>query len=257
MRFSKLFIPLTFVLSFSAPVQSSAPLNLPKLNLHLNGAIRVAANTLTLRSVSFITAKLAQRGFVVSDARRQGQIYVFRTSKQGFMQLIAVDARDAKIVGLNVLAAPAGAQLPESENKDNHFIDETYEFGYVVSEKEYESFTPFTPAHMSATEDYTVTAVEESEMVIYEPLDVVADGSDDLDKADEGTAQDDTAVPAEPSAEKPAAECPSGGNGTEGCPTEPDEDAVPPEPGVDEPDLEEPLLDEPALDEPPPEEPPQ
>jgi hypothetical protein len=206
---------------------------------------------MNLRSVSFIAAKLIERGFVIADARRQGQIYIFSTSKNGYVQYISVDARDARIVGLKVLSAPAGVELRAPESSGNRFIDESYEFGYAVTEAEYQGLKAFTSTELASTAIYTITELTDADVLIYEPLDDVADGSDDLDKGEVGDAEGnvlvDSAVPAEPSAEDQVGDCPPGGDGTDACPPEPGDDAVPPEPGDDEP-----VPDEPSAVNPPP-----
>ncbi len=255
-------------------------------------AIAIATTTIQkksvkMRTVSYISGKLKTKGYVVRDARRKGQIYIFRASKNGFVLLISVDARNSKIVGVKILSAPAGKQPRAKASAGNRFVDETYEFGYGVSEAEYLSYYEFTQAEYLSTVEYTVYALAISEFVSYEAISTEAtDASityeaDDLDQgeagdaegnteaaivaedmpddtsADEAPAEDTTAEPStdEPAADAPsdqptddsATDCPPDGDGTDACP--------PPEPTIedttpDEPQADDPQADEPQADEP-------
>ncbi len=252
-------------------------------------AIAIATTTIQkksvkMRTVSYISGKLKTKGYVVRDARRKGQIYIFRTSKNGFVLLISVDARNSKIVGVKILSAPAGKQPRAKGSAGNRFVDETYEFGYGVSEAEYLSYYEFTQAEYLSTVEYTVYALAISEFVSYEAISTEAtDASityeaDDLDQGEAGDAEgnaeatvvaddmpDDTSADeapaedttAEPSTDDSATDCPPDGDGTDACPPpEPTiEDTTPDEPQADDPQADEPQADEPQQDEVVPEEP--
>ncbi len=254
-------------------------------------AIEVATTTtkkksVKMRSVSYITAKLKKKGYAVRDARRKGQIYMFRSSKNGFTLLISVDARNGKIVGLKILSAPAGKKPRAPKSAGNRFLDETYEFGYVVTETEYFSYYEFTSAEYSSTEVYTSYSMETSEFVSYESITTetvdssVTYESDDLDQGDQGDAEGNTEAtlavdelpdetsdsevpadqpadqttdentdqPADQNADQPV-DCPEGGDGTDACPSA-EPDAAPAE---DVPPESEAEPEEPTVEDAPPE----
>ena len=244
-------------------------------------AIAVATTTtkkksVKMRSVGYVTTKLKAKGYAVRDARRKGQIYMFRSSKNGFNLLISVDARNGKIVGVKILSAPAGKKPRKPNSAGNRFVDETYEFGYVVTEADYLTYYEFTSVEYSSTEVYTSYSLETSEFVSYESITTettdtsVTYEADDLDQGDAGDEEGNTEAtvaaddfPDETDAEEAPAEattsgdteekvCPPEGDGTDECPTqEPQaEETVP-----DEPQQEEAPADEPQEEEAPAEEP--
>ena len=227
-------------------------------------ATTIQKKSVKMRSVSYISSKLKTKGYVVRDARRKGQIYIFRTSKNGFVLLISVDARNSKIVGVKILSAPAGKQPRTKGSAGNRFVDETYEFGYGVSEAEYLSYNEFTEAEYLSTVEYTSYALAISEFVSYEAISTEAtDASityeaDDLDQGEVGDAEgnteatvvaedmpDDTSAedtPSDQPTDESAADCPPDGDGTDACP--------PPEPTIEDTTPDEPQADDPQADEP-------
>ncbi len=237
-----------------------------------------------MRSVSYVSSKLKAKGYAVRDARRKGQVYMFRSSKNGFNLLISVDARNGKIVGVKILSAPAGKKPRAPKSAGNRFVDETYEFGYVVTEADYLTYYEFTSEEYSSTEVYTYYSMETSEFVSYEEISTestdtsITYEADDLDQGDAGDEEGNTeatmaaedmpdeadaeSVPADqPDADAPAddttnIDCPPEGDGTDACPSpEPSADEnIPDEPQADEPQVDEPQQDEAPADEPPPEE---
>ena len=224
-----------------------------------------------MRSVSYVTGKLKAKGYAVRDARRKGQIYMFRSSKNGFNLLISVDARNGKIVGVKILSAPAGKKPRKPKSAGNRFVDETYEFGYVVTEADYLTYYEFTSVEYSSTEVYTSYSLETSEFVSYESISTettdtsVTYEADDLDQGDAGddegnseasVAADD--MPDEgvaedaPADDTTAVDCPPEGDGTDACPSP---EATVDEAPVDEPQQDEAPVDEPQQDEAPADEP--
>lgn len=204
---------------------------------------------------------------------------MFRSSKNGFNVLISVDARNGKIIGVKILSAPAGKKPRAPKSAGNRFVDETYEFGYVVTEADYLTYYEFTSVEYSSTEVYTSYSLETSEFVSYEEISTettdtsITYEADDLDQGDAGDEEGNTEatvaaddLPDEVSAEEAPAEdttsgdveekvCPPEGDGTDECPTqEPQaEETVPDEP-QDEAPAEEPQQDEAPVEDAPSEE---
>lgn len=177
--------------------------------------------SMQLRSVSYISGQLEKLGFATQDVHSLGQIYVFSSTKNGTTDFISVDARNAEIIGLNVVKAAEGINLLPSGSAGNHFIDENYEFGFSVSQADFDSMEVFAPEDLASSEVYTATPMSEADIVVYGPTDAAANGADNLDQGDEGDMEGNALA-------------------TAAFSTLPDyvaEDAVPPEPDVipDEP----------------------
>lgn len=145
--------------------------------------------SLQLRSVSYISSKLEKLGFGIQDAHRIGQIYVFSSSKNGTTDFISVDARNAEIVGLNVLKAADGVAIKSSGSEGNHYVDENYEFGYSVAQADFDTMEVFAPEDLASPEVYTSAPMTESDIVIYGPTDAAVGGIDNLDQGDDGDAE--------------------------------------------------------------------
>jgi hypothetical protein len=240
MRVSAAILSCALFMGLTAPAGAIVLIDYHSPFVVSQNLVRIAApmQTFQMRSVSFLSAKLTERGFAIRDAKRQGQLYIFRASKNGTTALVSVDAINSKIVGLNVLEAPAAVQLRAAGSSGNHFIDESYEFGYGVSEADYETYQAFSQTEMTATD----FSIDPAQLVAYEPLDEVSDGSDDLDYGEAGDAEGNALAEA---AVEPLP-------GDAAIPDEPNADAIPPEPGADEPTEQDAPPEEPPPEDVPP-----
>jgi hypothetical protein len=189
--------------------------------------IKIEAADIQMRSAGFLAAKLQALGFKVVQAAKLGQVYTFRVSKNGFTDMLSVDARNAKIIGVNTLTAPADATPSPAGSEGNHFSDETYEFGYSVSEADFSGLEQFSAEDLAVTDPYVTATLDDADYVPYDEVSGAPDDSDDLDKGEPGDAEgnalvSDQTVPEEPQVE----DAPPDG----AIPAEPGADETPPEP---------------------------
>lgn len=159
--------------------------------LHLSAAAfpnvgtAYAAGGHKMRSAHFLTTALEKRGFKIDGVHRKGQVYFVKVTDDGTTAILAVDGYSAEIVGLKVLVLAPGATAKARGTGGNHFVDLTYEYGYVIEETVYEASYELTVEEISVTEEYTEVSYEESEEVTYEEVEETAEA--DLD---DGTKED-------------------------------------------------------------------
>lgn len=164
--------------------QPSADMGLPIVN--------VKATKHKMRSAGFLKAALEKKGVTVTSIHREGQVYLFLVDSAGTTAIVAVDGYSAEIIGVNVLTYAAGVTERPVNSAGVHFVDFTYEFGYIVEESVYLSYTEITSEEYSSTEEYTEVSYEESEEVSYE--DVTYDENtteEDVADLDQGTPEDE------------------------------------------------------------------
>ncbi len=138
-----------------------------------------------IRSAHFVVTALTKKGFKVDGVRRKAQVYFVKVGQGGSTAILAVDGYSAEIIGLKLLTAGAGTTPKKRGSGPRRFIDATYEFGYIIRESVYESYTVISSTEISSTEEYSFVSYSESEEVTYE--EVEHDASADLD---DGTAED-------------------------------------------------------------------
>lgn len=154
--------------------------------------IRVEAIKHKMRSAGFLKARLEKKNVVVDDVRREGQVYLFLVHDGEAKAIVAVDGYSSEIIGVKVLTYPAGTAAVPVNSAGRHFTGFTYEFGYVVEQASFESYTEITTEETSSTEEYTEVSYEESEEVSYEDI-TYDEGSTEEDVADldQGDAGDE------------------------------------------------------------------
>ena len=167
-----------------------ASLSIAAVLLHLSSAalpnVGVAhAASHKMRSAHFLTTTLEKKGFAVDGVHRKGQVYFVKVAQDGTTAILAIDGYSAEIIGLNVLILAPGVTAKAQGTGGNHFVDLTYEYGYIVEETVYEASYELTVEEISVTEEYTEVSYEESEEVTYEEVEETAEA--DLD---DGTAED-------------------------------------------------------------------
>jgi hypothetical protein len=155
---------------------------------------------------------LEKKGVTVESVRREGQVYLFLITVDGTKAIVAIDGYSSEIIGLNVLVYGPGVTERAVNSASVHFVDFTYEFGYVVEETTFESYTEITTEEISSTEEYTEVSYEESEEVSYEEISYdEAAASDeeevaDLDQGEAGDEAGDTEADIQDNADEPADE---------------------------------------------------
>lgn len=157
--------------------------------------MRVEAVTHKMRSAGFLKTRLEKKGVKVEDVRREGQVYLFLVESDGSKAIVAIDGYSSEIIGVHVLTYATGVTARAANSAGKHFVDFTYEFGYVVEETSFASYTEISSAEYSSTEEYSEVSYEESEEVSYEDISYDEGSSEedvaDLDQGDEGDAAGD------------------------------------------------------------------
>jgi len=171
-------------------VRLKASLCVAAVLLHLSAAALPGVGTAyaaghKVRSAHFLTTTLEKKSFKIDGVHRKGQVYFVKVTQDGTTAILAIDGYSAEIVGLNVLVLAPGATAKARGIGGNHFVDLTYEYGYVVEETVYDASYELTVEEISVTEEYTEVSYEESEEVTYEEVEETAEA--DLD---DGTAED-------------------------------------------------------------------
>ncbi len=138
-----------------------------------------------IRSASYVVTSLSKKGFKVNGVRRKAQVYFVKVGKGGSSAILAIDGYSAEIIGLKLLKPASGVTPKKRGSGPRHFVDVTYEFGYIIRESVYESYTLISSTEISSTEEYSFVSYSESEEVTYE--EVEHDASADLD---DGSAED-------------------------------------------------------------------
>lgn len=164
-------------------------LSLAAFSLLASAEASLAAAKAKFRSAHFIATALEAKGLTVEDIRRKGQLYMVKVSDDGTTAILAIDGYSAELVGLHVLTLAPGATAKPKGSGGNHFVDITYEYGYIVEESVYSSYTEVTTEELSMTEEYSETSIETSEEVSYEEIDDGATG--DLDEGQPGDDEGD------------------------------------------------------------------
>lgn len=154
--------------------------------------IHVVAFKHKMRTAGFLKARLEKKNVVVDDVRREGQVYLFLVHDGETKAIVAVDGYSSEIIGVKVLTYPAGSAAVPVNSAGRHFSGFNYEFGYVVEQASFESYTEITTEETSSTEEYTEVSYEESEEVSYEDISY-DEGSTEEDVADldQGDAGDE------------------------------------------------------------------
>ncbi len=169
--------------------------------------VSVKATKHKMRSAGFLKTALEKKGVTVTSVHRQGQVYLFLVDSAGTTAIVAVDGYSSEIIGVNVLSYAVGVTERPVNSAGIRFVDFTYEFGYIVEESVYLSYTEITSEEYSSTEEYTEVSYEESEEVSYE--DVTYDENtteEDVADLDQGTADDeagDTEADVQDNADEP------------------------------------------------------
>lgn len=181
--------------------------------------VRVEAIKHKMRSAGFLKLRLEKKGVKVEDVRREGQVYLFLVDADGTKAIVAIDGYSSEIIGINVLTYAAGIAERPVNSAGVHFVDFTYEFGYVVEEATFSSYTEITSEEYSSSEEYTEVSYEESEEVSYEDI-TYDEGSTeedaaDLDQGDEGDAAGDQEADIQDDADEAADEGSSDDGGDE------------------------------------------
>jgi hypothetical protein len=152
--------------------------------------IRVEAIKHKMRSAGFLKAKLEKKGVKVEDVRREGQVYLFLVDSAGTKAIVAIDGYSSEIIGVNVLTYAAGVAERPTNSAGVHFIDFTYEFGYVVEQATFSSYVEVSSEETTTTEEYSEVSYEESEEVSYEEISYDEGSTEeddaDLDQGDDG-----------------------------------------------------------------------
>jgi hypothetical protein len=157
--------------------------------------IRVEAIKHKMRSAGFLKARLEKKNVIVDDVRREGQVYLFLVHDEETKAIVAVDGYSSEIIGVKVLTYPAGTDAVSVNSAGRHFSGFSYEFGYVVEQATFESYTETTTEESSSTEEYSEVSYEESKEVSYEDISYDEGSTEedvaDLDQGDEGDAAGD------------------------------------------------------------------
>lgn len=164
-------------------------LSLAAVSLFASAEASFAAAKAKFRSAHFIATALEAKGLTVEGIRRKGQLYMVKVSDDGTTAILAIDGYSSELVGLHVLSLAPGATAKPKGSGGNHFVDITYEYGYIVEESDYSSYTEVTTEEISMTEEYSETTIETSEEVTYEDVDDGATG--DLDEGQPGDEEGD------------------------------------------------------------------
>ena len=158
--------------SFSAV---SAIAMLAVLSTGISAAVSItpaAAETVKLlkhkiRSAHFVVTALNKKGFKVNDVRRKAQVYFVKVDQGGSTAILAVDGYSAEIIGLKLLTAGQGITPKQRGSGPRRFTDITYEFGYIIRESVYESYTVVSSTEISSSEEYSFVSYAESDEVTY------------------------------------------------------------------------------------------
>ncbi len=181
--------------------------------------IRVEALKHKMRSAAFLKTKLEKKGVKVEDVRREGQVYLFRVDSDGTKAIVAIDGYSSEIIGVNVLTYAAGVAERATNSAGVHFVDFAYEFGYVVEEATFSSYTEISSEELTTTEEYSEVSYEESEEVSYEDISYDEGSTEedvaDLDQGDAGDEAGDTEADIQDDADEPADEGSSDDGGDE------------------------------------------
>lgn len=145
-----------------------------------------------MRSAGFLKARLEKKNVIVDDVRREGQVYLFLVHDEELKAIVAIDGYSSEIIGIKVLTYPAGTDAVPVNSAGRHFSGFSYEFGYVVEQTTFESYTEITTEETTTTEEYSEVSYEESEEVSYEDI-TYDEGSTEEDVADldQGEAGDE------------------------------------------------------------------
>ena len=205
-------------LSF-ALVGSAEAFPLPQTLLaHPHHLIQVKAIKHKMRSAAFIKTHLEKKGVKVEDIRREGQVYLLLVDVDGTKAIVAIDGYSSEIIGVNVITYAAGVTERAANSSGKHFVDFTYEFGYVVEEATFTSYTEITTEEYSSTEEYSEVSYEESEEVSYEDISYDEGSTEedvaDLDQGEDGDEAGDTEADIQDDADEPddAGESDDGGD---------------------------------------------
>jgi hypothetical protein len=168
--------------------------------------VSVKATQHKMRSAGFLKTALEKKGVTVTSARREGQIYLFLVEADGTTAIVAIDGYSSEIVGVSVLTYGAGKTERPANSAGTHFVDFSYEFGYIVEESVYASYTEVTVEEYSSTEEYTEVSYEESEEVSYEEVtydETTMEDEADLDQGDDGDQAGDDEADIQDNADEP------------------------------------------------------
>jgi hypothetical protein len=190
-NFTKLSLSIAAATMLTIGSAGAVQMTKPHVSMELP-VITVSAEKHKMRSAGFIKTALEKKGVTVTSMRREGQVYLLLIEDAGSTAIVAVDGYSSEIIGINVLTYPAGATERAANSAGTHFVDFTYEFGYIVEETTYESYTEVTSEEYASTEEYTEVTYDSSEEVSYE--DVTYDENtteEDSADLDQGTADDE------------------------------------------------------------------
>jgi hypothetical protein len=171
-----------------------------------------------MRSAAFIKTHLEKKGVKVEDMRREGQVYLVLVEVDGTKAIVAIDGYSSEIIGVNVITYAAGVAERPANSVGKHFVDFTYEFGYIVEETTFESYTEITSEEYSSTEEYSEVTYEESEEVSYDDISYdegsTEEDAADLDQGEDGDEAGDTEADIQDDADEPddAGESDDGGD---------------------------------------------
>jgi hypothetical protein len=182
-------LPLMFASGANAFPVSKKVLGNPMAIIH------VEAIKHKMRSAGFLKTRLEKKNVVVDDVRREGQVYLFLVHDEETKAIVAIDGYSSEIIGIKVLTYPPGTDAVPADSAGRHFSGFNYEFGYVVEQATFESYTEITSEEVSSTEEYSEVSYEESEEVSYEDISYDEGSTEedvaDLDQGDEGDAAGD------------------------------------------------------------------
>ncbi len=202
------FFPVTFAALTLFFVGSAGAIQIerPVIDALKMPVISVKATSHKMRSAGFLKAALEKKGVTVNAARREGQVYLFLVDSAGTSAIVAIDGYSSEIIGINILTYAAGVAERAANSAGKHFVDFTYEFGYIVEQSVYESYTEVTTEEYSSTEEYSEVSYEESEEVTYEDVtyeDSATEDVADLDQGDDGDQAGDAEADVQDDASEP------------------------------------------------------
>ena len=174
---------------------AAAALSLAALTLLATTDASFAAAAARFRSAHFIVSQLETKGLKVEDVRRKGELYMVKVSESGTTALLAIDGYSSELVGLHVISLAPGAKAKPRGTAGNHFVDITYDYGYVIEESAFLSYTEVSSTELTSTEDYSEVSISSSDEIKYDAVDDATAG--DLDQGLAGDDQGDQAAVAE------------------------------------------------------------
>jgi hypothetical protein len=124
-----------------------------------------AATTARIRSPGDILVALEAEGFVIDEVRRKAQVYFVRARLDGVSAILAVDGRDAELIGVTVLGSATDGTAARSRGPAR--VDLSRSYGYVIEVATYESWTEVSSVEWTSTEDYVEVTYEENEEISY------------------------------------------------------------------------------------------